>query len=737
MPLSVRHVLFLTCLFLSLPSLGFDQYEPFSENGKYGLINKETREIVLAPRFEAIGWTNDSFSIYDGTIGVQQNGKWGLASVNGDQVTHQKFTVLYPFTDGLLIAGERSDFSILSKLGVINTKGREVIPLQYDQLKPNQSQLLAGTLTRGVYRFELLGKTGKVIIPSEYAAIAPIDKGIYSVTNSEKFCALFSEEGRQLTAFEFENVEPFDSQRLLVRYYNRKGLIDRNGKAVVPPVYKDIKLVNAQIEVLPFKKWTLFDKNRMSTTFQFDKVVDINGETLAVQTNDNLGIINKKEAYIAYFEDLTLLEASQGLLLVSNGTYQGVINAKGEQVLANNYDRIEIREEAIFAQIRRKDGQNWQIHNHKGVLISRQRYERFSMVTPKRIAAVKNGKTGLLDNKGVEKTPFIYDSLGEFKNGMAVVKYLGNHGVINENGYWITTPYKDSLALFDEFVFYQHGTENGLLNFNEEVIFRTQHTLFPSNNQWLIKRNLDGFLLTDRQGQELFTNAYDSIYMAHSDLAILAKDYQLSLFRPSSQSHMKVPKGTELIRKYSEDLISAKIDGQWGFISEQGRLRIANRYQEVRPFSEGLAPVKLIGKWGVIDKKETIIIQPVYDRIDAFFGGMALVEKDGLFGLVNRKGDLVLDLKYDRIGLYDKYILLEINGLFGLADRNGSIIRNTQFDQITPLDDQFFLLQKDDRYGVINFKGEDVVPVAFESLTKSGNQFLAAEPSVWIKFTLQ
>lgn len=732
MSLPVRLVTTFFFTILSTGLLAFDQFEAFSENGKFGVINAETKEVVLEPEYEAVGWSDKSFLVLNNTIGVKRNEKWALASVDGSKVTPHQYTILYPFTDNLLIAGVRSNFTILDRLGVMTTRGKVTIGLQYDRLTPIGTQLIAGNLTQGEYRFGLLLKNGKLVIPLKYGQIKAIEHDILSVKNNDGFSAIFNTDGQQLSNFEFEKIEPFNSRQLLVTYYNRQGLVDKSGKVIIPPVYKEIQLRGNKVVALPFKKWTLYGEgSRGEQTFYFDNAIPIDGHNFAIQAHDHIGIIDREEVYRAYLQNLQLLDVRHGLLLVSNGQYEGVVNKDGKVVLPVNYDSVDIREEVIFGQIKRRDKQDWQAFNHQGVLQSNYRYESFFEVSEDRIGAVRNGKSGLLDNSGNEASPFLYDKVSSMTERKAVVSYQGNKGIINDLGHWVITPYKDQLAVYNRYIFYKQGTQSGLLDFSGEVLYQTQKDLFPTDDNFVISHDLDGYQVLSGQGELLTSNHYDSVYSIHSDMLALKEGSEYLLFRPTTNDMLKTPENTEIIGGFAEGAISAKIDGQWGFISEQGLLSIANRYEAVNPFSEGLAAVKLIGKWGVINRKEEIVIQPAYDSISPFYGGLSVVYANDQMGMMDKSGQPVLETRYDRIERHENYILISSAGLFGLADARGSLVRSPQFDSIETNDDRHFIVSKNGKYGVVSITGEDKVPVAFESIRPIGSGYLVAEPSTW------
>ncbi len=63
------------------------------------------------------------------------------------------------------------------------------------------------------------------------------------------------------------------------------------------------------------------------------------------------------------------------------------------------------------------------------------------------------------------------------------------------------------------------------------------------------------------------------------------------------------------------------------------------------PNSQTLLSVS--AKYGYIDKKGEFLIEPVFDQAYRFVGGLAIVEVDGKFGFINTKGSFVVPPIYE------------------------------------------------------------------------------------------
>lgn len=730
---------FLGFLLFIVGSLSWaDQYEPFQKSGKYGLKNITSGEIVITPQFQSIGWSDGSFQVTNNLIGAKQNERWALINLNSNKVSDHSYSILLPFTSNLFIAAKRSSRSILINYGLINSKGKTVLNHDYSKLEKVGDQLIASKKVVNSYKTGVLNKNGKVIISVEYASINSIEPGFYQVKDNKGLSAMYSKEGKELTAFQFESIEKLNEELFSVTFYNRRGLIDKAGKTITPPIYKNIQLSGDKARALPFTRWDLYEDDAFKTSLYFDDVQFSAPNRFSISSGDNIGIINSEEAYQDYRTSLKSINTIHGMTIISNPStgYQGVIDSNGKAVIPINYDSIVVFEKIIFGKIEKRNNQNWSVFDKTGKKLNLNDYQSFENENQGLIRASRNGKIGFLNKGGSEASPFLYDSVSVFRNSLAVAKYQESFGVIDKRGYWIVTPYNDSIAIKNNIIFLKQGSESKILNQDGELLARTYEDIYPLSQGYYQTTN-DGLALFNFDKERLLEPTYDSIKMIHSDLYWLTRDNRYFFYRPSDRADFELDSDINQIGEFNEGYMPVLKDNQWGYIDERGNLRIANRYQAVDKFSEGLSAVKLIGKWGYVDKDENLVLQPTYDEAAPFHNGLAVVKKAKKYGLINKNGDVVISEDYSEIKRFENYILLQNEKLFGLADQNGKLIRSPQYDQISPLSDDYFLVEKAGLKGVIKRNGLDVVPIAYSEIRHLNNQFIGSENSDWVLLELK
>ncbi|MFT7054833.1 MAG: hypothetical protein ACJAR3_000460 [Roseivirga sp.] len=705
-----------------------DVFERFSDHSKIGLRNTASSQIIFNAEFNEIGWSNGSFEINEEKIGLKQNEKWALASTNGTRITRHYYSSLYPFVDEKYIIGIRSNFSILNDYGLIDSRGKEVIPTAYQWIEPVGETLIVAKKIGKEYTYGLLNKNGKVLLPLEYTAITKLDNNTLSVSNTENLAALVSTKGVMMSDFIYETLLRYDENTFKIRFKNKEGLIDKAGNEIIPPKYKAFEYKNNNPQVLPFSDWTITKETGNSHIINHDNVW-ILGPTIAVQTDDYAGIIDSNRSY-AFGQPLATFTHSSSELIALNfsGRY-GVLNYEGIQVLPNMYDSIQFYPKALFAATNSSSKTEWQAFSPSGQSISQYSYET---VLPfgDLIIAQKNGKYGLLSSEGFEQSPFIFDSIGDFNNELAVAKYQNQLGVIKPNGNWLITPYKDKIKIVSNRIFYQQGTESGVLNLSDFLIRRHSNPLIVFSNCYAEKLE-EGMLLYDFNGVKLIGNPRDSIYEISEKFIVLKTKEKFELLNLENKAIVLLTKGIQEVSNWKEGLIAIKKDNEWGFISERGKLTIANRYQKAKDFSEGLSAVQLNGMWGFINQSEAIVIQPNYEFASSFKEGLAIVKQNGLYGLINPQGVLILDLDYDEINAHPNFFLLKKDTLVGLADKKGRLIRRPQFTQVESQDDFYFIASKGNKQGVFSIKGLDILPIVYDLIKQFGSSFAAKEAQGW------
>ena len=116
-------------------------------------------------------------------------------------------------------------------------------------------------------------------------------------------------------------------------------------------------------------------------------------------------------------------------------------------------------------------------------------------------------------------------------------------------------------------------------------------------------------------------------------------------------------------------------------------------------------------RFGLKDKDGKIILPAEYQKIIMAGKNGWIVQIHNKYGLANSKGEYIIKPKYryaDRI--LGRYIKLGNDHDFGLYNEFGEVILEPEYSSIDLLYGKMFLTYKNYRYGVTDFKGNELIP---------------------------
>lgn len=730
------YAFFIVLLCLSPIQLRGFQFVAYEENGAFG-VKDTSNTIIITARYQKVGWSNADFQIIDQTIGAQTNDRWALLDLKGSNITPHRFASITPTPLNTFIVSERRRASIRTQYGIINSRGKEILPLNFIHLKAvNENALMVRTEREGSFFSGLIDYKGKVLIDINYKSIALLSKNRLVVENQEGLKAIFSTTGKALTAFQYTRIFSFNENLIFIERYNHMGLLDSKAQMIVPPLYKEIRIEGGHILVMPFAQWGYFEKNKSRGVFYEDDVFFASKNQLWFNAGSRSSLFDPTTGKITPLRGLHITNANEKMALVQKAegkTYQ-VINNELKLIRPDVYDSVVLAQEVFFGLKRNDSQMEWLAYDTLGKAQSLFTYSEFRHLPNRMYMAQRMKKYGLLNANGKDISPFIYDSIQPFNEDVAIAQYQGRFGLIDQRGNWRVTPYQDSLSVFQDKFYFEQGSFKGIIDRYGKISIRESEpfTLLPHG---FYRKKEAGYQLFNQNGSLALDHHYDTIQSIQEDVVYLKRDQTSFLYHISDSSSYALGSKISAVRPVDKGWIPIKKDGQWGLINKNGQLKIANRYQDIRPFSEERAPIKLIGKWGFIDTNENLVIQPNYDVVTDFREHQSIVQQGKFFGLINREGEVILPVQFSSIQrLENGYIVIEKDGKLGLTDVEGKMIKNPQYDQLKFISDTHLLVDLGGRLGIIDVNGADIVPIIYEAIKYSGDRFLGKISATWEAF---
>lgn len=655
-----------------------------------------------------------------------KDNQWGFIDKNRNVIIEPQFERVQSFENGYAVV---NDYCL--KAGLINTSGKLIIPIKYDniyRISDNFSDNLFIVLNND--SVGLVNYNGKFIIPPVYNHIRYCGEFLFEAEQND-LSYIFTNSGSKISENGFENIDIkhdlYGNDIIVAKTNEKLEVFDAKGKKInvngllgvdyIRDIYfvgnnknDDLIYFDAtgkfylnKKDVLPLnyepfednQKFGFKKNNDISHPAVFSDLIYLYGNIWAVKKDEKWGIIDISTNKTLYqfefdrlengeFSNMIYVEKNRKCGLISNRNLQVILPVEYDLIFEN--DLMEDEGYGSYYKIRKADKNG--LINSQGQIILPCEYDNIIFQKPPVIITQKNNKYGLSNMDGVQIQPSIYDTI-------EIKEYL-----FDDSFYYI--------MLIDSLV----GVCNGF-------------------------------------GQIIANPIYQDLTPCDSDI------------------------------KYA---FSAKKDSKYGIVMLDNFEFVSCQYDEpVGIYEMGFysyIPVIKNGKHGMLDSKGNIFIDCLYDNqisIELFYERYALVSINGKHGLLDVNGKPIIPCKYSqeidiqylysskqvivedstKFGLFDiekgeilpcildepPYYVLESNYNFfpqisnrkyGLIDKNGNILVPFIYDELYNENENYmsgyFVVSKNDKYGLVSSKNKIIIPLEYTSVSilENNDQFFYA-----------
>ncbi|WP_304407884.1 WG repeat-containing protein [Bacteroides acidifaciens] len=209
-----------------------DGYAAIRYNGKWGVIDMDGKEVINAEYNEI------EPSDYN-LVAVLKNGKWGYLNMNGERITKFEFDDADAFDGCEYTYVEKNDLC-----GMIDTIGRLIIPVKYDELDLLENKEgLDYTFTRLIRankndKYGIINLKNKTVVPFKYDYLDFVESnGLIRANLGDKW-GYVNNKGDVVVELKYEAVEDFCDGIGLVKKDGKWGGVNTNGEVVFPFIYE-------------------------------------------------------------------------------------------------------------------------------------------------------------------------------------------------------------------------------------------------------------------------------------------------------------------------------------------------------------------------------------------------------------------------------------------------------------------------------------------------------------------
>ena len=330
----------------------------------------------------------------------------------------------------------------------------------------------------------------------------------------------------------------------------------------------------------------------------------------------------------------------------------GLVDLQGKTVLAPTFNSIEEKQPYFFACSKTK---GCSVYNEDLQLVLKGDYNSIELGCEGQFIVEKNGKYGVVSEKGTIILPLKYSFINSNKNGYTVT-LNDKTGLFNSEGKeiipisyrWI---YTDKIDDNIPIVAKLDGKEGYIDTKNEWVIPPTYRDAFAFRQGLAKVREVRDYIYINLKGEPVIQD-FDADVIEPSDNTYIVGVRKECKYMVYDLNGNLLDTYDGFINNWSGNgIFGVKKGGKWGYIDGYGKVIIPLEYEEVRNFSEGLAAVRKDGKWGYINPKNEIVIPIEFTNkeVGSFKNGGAEYYTDRGAGLINLKGEIIAEPKYDSI----------------------------------------------------------------------------------------
>ena len=350
----------------------------------------------------------------------------------------------------------------------------------------------------------------------------------------------------------------------------------------------------------------------------------------------------------------------------------GLVDLQGKTVLAPTFNSIEEKQPYFIACSKTK---GCSVYNGNLQLVLKGGYNSIELGCEGQFIVKKDGKYGVVSEKGAVILPLKYSNINSNKNGYTV-KLNQKAGLFNSEGkeiipisyHWVyTDKIDDNIPIVAEL----NDNNAGYINTkNEWVIPPTYQYAFAFRQGVARVKKGRNYMYINLKGEPVIQD-FDNYVIQNYVIEPSDNTYIVGVRKECK--YMVYDLNGNLLDTYDgfinnwsgNAIFGVKKGGKWGYIDGYGKVIVPFEYEEVNNFSEGLASVRKDGKWGYINPKNEIVIPIEFTNkeVGFFKNGGAEYYTDRGAGLINLKGEIIAEPKYNSI----EYV----NGNIAIVSFNG------------------------------------------------------------------
>lgn len=399
----------------------------------------------------------------------------------------------------------------------------------------------------------------------------------------------------------------------------------------------------------------------------------------------------------------------------------------GTELFAQSPSLYEVRVDGKYGLI-----------NAKGELVLKPTYERIQYIggSPYR-EIVKKGKFGRLDTDGTMLIPAEYDAIHPldpdayllFKGGKNGLFVLGSRKIIPATFDKIQP--KDNVINLYPVI---KDRKTGLLSLTDGLVVAVEYDeILVVNAQIIHVRKGKSWQMVNLETGEYSKFLFENI-RSYNGKALVKIDHRWYFLDDNNEP---AGKGYDTLSLGVNNYLVFYQDGKAGALdTDSGEEVIPAQYDEMNFFFNGLIRFRNKTWWGIRNLEGKILVPARWEKVELSGEDFFIVQLNGVYGVVDTEGKQVIPLRYDFITREGTGFFTAVSGDNEIrVTTRGKVLPSNLFDNIGPFNESVAVIEKRNRFGVINAAGEVIIPVKFRriSMLEGGIAKIYSDTSSFIR----
>jgi hypothetical protein len=487
------------------------EYATVVYNGKKEEILSNYNNVQAVAIFTNINSTPYERSV----LTYKENGKYGLIDLQGKEITKPIYDEISSinYKEGTFLVKQNE------QEGIINMKGKTIIKCEYESVtsdnyyNEDQNNEKAGFIvskkTDDGYRYGYINYRGSKIVKPIFTQLERVteisdDKNIYFIAFKDGQAGLLK-NNKEIVNYEYEDIQyNVLSDVFIIQRNGKYGSTTREGKTILYPEYSSVYTGGIYINAVKDNVIEVFDLqgNKIETDINSKIKTENSNYYITIDKNNIYKVVDANENVIIN-NDYNYMEYLPGdYFIVARDSKNGVVDINGKSVIELKYDSISrINETNILQAETNKSIELYNLNMKKittmsnatikevkddkeyillfsendfkyldkdGNILKAQELFKENNLFAKNV----NGKWGFVDKNGNLKVQNKYEVVTDFnKYGFAGIKKDGKWGVIDQEGHIVQEPIYELKWNMPEFIgkYYRVNAWYGDARFSDKV----------------------------------------------------------------------------------------------------------------------------------------------------------------------------------------------------------------------------------------------------------------------------